>query len=258
MAVWIGTSGWNYPHWGNGVFYPRGLPVSEWLSFYATHFPAVEINSTFYRLPSPEVLRRWGNATPDHFRFSAKASRFITHMKKLAAPEIHAARFLERIGELGEKLATVLFQLPPFWKFDQHRLIDFAQFLSRQKLVPGLRFAIEFRHPSWLVSDTLEILRDHRIALVHSDPRGLSIPRTATTDFVYLRRHGPSTLGRIGYTNCELESDARWIARETRAAHDILCFFNNDSQGAAIHDAMQLLRRADRPSRSNFEENRQQ
>ena len=123
VAVWIGTSGWNYPHWANGVFYPHGLPVRDWLAFYATRFSAVEINSTFYRLPSPEVLRRWRDATPAPFRFTAKASRFITHMKKLAEPKIHAARFLERLSELSDKLAVVLFQLPPFWKFDQTRLI---------------------------------------------------------------------------------------------------------------------------------------
>jgi uncharacterized protein YecE (DUF72 family) len=107
-----------------GVFYPRAMPVSGWLAFYATHFPTVEINSTFYRLPSPEILRRWRNATPDHFRFTAKASRFITHMKKLATPEIHAARFLDGISELGEKLATVLYQLPTFWEFDRRRWIQ--------------------------------------------------------------------------------------------------------------------------------------
>ena len=192
------------------------MPVSGWLAFYATHFPTVEINSTFYRLPSPEILRRWRNATPDHFRFTAKASRFITHMKKLATPEIHAARFLDGISELGEKLATVLYQLPTFWEFDRRRLINFTQFLSRQNLIPGLRFTVEFHNPSWLVPDAFEILRDNRIALVHSDPRGLSIPRTFTADFFYLRRHGSPTPGRIDYTNRELESDARWIQRESR------------------------------------------
>lgn len=243
MAVWIGTSGWNYPHWGDGAFYPCGLPVSDWLAFYAKRFPAVEINSTFYRLPSPEVLARWRKATPEHFRFTAKASRFITHMKKLASPEIHAARFLERISQLGEKLAAVLFQLPPFWKFDPHRLIAFSRFLSQQKLARRLRFAIEFRNSSWLVPDALEILRQHRIALVHADPHGFCIPRSATTDFLYLRRHGSPTPGRIAYTARELNSDARWIESQADAGRDVFCFFNNDAECAAPRNAAQLIQK---------------
>ena len=241
MAVWIGTSGWNYPHWANGVFYPRGLPVRDWLAFYATRFSAVEINSTFYRLPSPEVLRRWRDATPAPFRFTAKASRFITHMKKLADPKIHAARFLERISELSDKLAVVLFQLPPFWKFDRSRLIEFAQFLSRQNLAPGLRFAMEFRNPSWLVPDAFQILRDHRIALVHADTRGLSIPRTATSNFHYLRRHGSPNTGRCTYTRRKLNTDARWIQSQSIAERDVFCFFNNDAEGAGPLNAAQLI-----------------
>ena len=241
MAVWIGTTGWSYPHWGNGVFYPRGLPVADWLSFYATRYPAVEINCTFYRLPSPEALARWHEATPAHFRFTAKASRFLTHRKKLASPEIHTARFLERISVLGEKLAAVLFQLPPFWKFDRKRLIEFSRFLSQQKLAPRLRFAIEVRNASWLVPDTLEILRQHRIALVHSDPRGLSIPRDPTTDFLYLRRHGSPTPGLIAYTARELNFDARWIEGQTDAGRDVFCFYNNDTECAAPRNAAQLI-----------------
>lgn len=236
MAVWIGTCGWNYPHWGNGVFYPRGLPASDWLAFYAARFPAVEINSTFYHLPSSEVLRRWRNTTPTHFRFSAKASRFITHMKKLTAPEIHAARFLGRISELGEKLAAVLFQLPPFWTCNKQRLAEFAAYLAGQKILPGLRFAIEFRNQSWIVPPSLEILRQHGIALVHSDPPGLRIPRTATAGFLYLRRHRPE------YTDRAMENEAIRIHQHSLGGRDTLCFFNNDARCAAILDAECLTR----------------
>lgn len=240
MEVQIGTSGWHYSHWSDGIFYPRGFPKSLWLNYYSEKFSAVEINSTFYRLPSEQTLRAWKDATPPHFRFTAKASRFLTHMKKLASPEEPLETFLRRISLLGKKLSAVLFQLPPIRLIHASRLAAFADRVSGQGIVPGLRAAMEIRHPSWLVPGVLEILRRHDIALVHSDPAGLKIPRVSTASFAYLRRHGSRRTKGPGYTPGELESDARWIRQLGLEGRDVFCFFNNDSGGAAPRDASKL------------------
>lgn len=242
MGVWIGTSGWSYPHWGGGRFYPVGLPARRWLEFYAARFPAVEINNSFYGLPSVKSLRHWNESTPEDFRFAAKASRFFTHRKKLADPEIHLVRFLERIAALGSKLSALLFQLPPAWNFDAARLDALGRFLSHQCLVPGVRSAIEFRNPSWFAADSLKILKHHGIALVHSDHGGLSPPRIPTADFHYLRRHGPKPGLGFSYGERTLETDARWIEKQSAAGQPVFCFFNNDAEGAAIRDAARLMR----------------
>src|SRR4051794_29967734 len=121
--VFIGTSGWNYKAWAGGVFYPQGLKPAAWLEFYAHRFNSVEVNNSFYRLPERRVFETWRRGTPAHFVFPVKASRFISHMKKLLEPEEHAAMFLERAAGLGPKLHVVLFQLPPFWNFNGDRLL---------------------------------------------------------------------------------------------------------------------------------------
>lgn len=240
MAIRIGTSGWHYPHWADGIFYPRACPDSNWLGFYARRFDAVEINSTFYRLPSAKTVEAWKNATSPHFRFTAKASRFLTHMKKPARPEVSLEVFLRRISLLGEKLSAVLFQLPPFLPFDAPRLETLAACVAGQRIVPGLRAAIEFRNPSWFVPRALEILRHHGIALVHSDPPGLKIPRTCTAPFSYLRRHGSRRSAGPGYTRHELATVARWIRQLDHEGRDVFCFFNNDTCAAAPRDALAL------------------
>jgi uncharacterized protein YecE (DUF72 family) len=147
-CTFIGTSGWNYKHWSGGIFYPEGIKPVDWLNYYCRHFNSVEINNTFYRLPARRVFEKWHATTPTNFTFAVKANRFITHMKKLAHPEEHVARFLENVRALGEKLHVILFQLPPYWTFDRARLEGLFNFLSRQQLVPGLRAALEVRHAS--------------------------------------------------------------------------------------------------------------
>jgi uncharacterized protein YecE (DUF72 family) len=237
MAIYVGTSGWSYPHWGHGIYYPQGLPQSEWLRFYAEIFPAVEINNTFYHLPEERIFANWRDSTPAEFRFAVKASRFITHMKKLAEPEVHVARFLEHAAALREKLSVVLFQLPSFWKFNQDRVEAFASFLSSQRIIRPMRAAIEFRHPSWLCPSVIATLRRHRIALVQSDPPGLKVPMIHTADFLYFRRH------RLRYSAAALMADASTIQEHINKARDIFCFFNNDARAAAIHDALALTKK---------------
>jgi uncharacterized protein YecE (DUF72 family) len=149
--VCIGTSGWHYRHWSDGVFYPAGMKPSAWLTYYGQHFDSVEINNTFYRLPDRRVFEHWHDTTPANFTFAVKASRFITHVKKLVHPEEYVARFLERASGLGEKLHVVLFQVPPSWAFNQSRLEGVCDFLSRQQIVSGLHAALEVRRALALV-----------------------------------------------------------------------------------------------------------
>ena len=140
MRVWIGTSGWVYRHW-KGIFYPRDLPAARQLSFYAEHFPTVEINYSFYRLPTRENFEHWRDETPPGFTFAVKASRFLTHVKKLKDPEEPLANLLDRARGLGDKLGPILFQFPPNWPKDLDRLQAFLPLLPRE-----LRFAFEFRN----------------------------------------------------------------------------------------------------------------
>jgi len=157
--LWIGTSGWVYPHW-RGVFYPPKLTTSRWLPFYAEHFRTVEINNTFYRLPSEKAFRDWRAAVPPGFRFAVKANRFITHMKKLREPAEPLERFLSRARLLSDRLGPILYQLPPRWRCNLPRLRDFLTILPRD-----LTHVFEFRDPSWMNEDVFAALEEHGAAL---------------------------------------------------------------------------------------------
>jgi uncharacterized protein YecE (DUF72 family) len=236
----VGTSGWNYRDWGNGVFYPPGFKGADWLRFYAEQFGTVEVNNTFYRLPERRVFKRWSEQTPVDFKFSVKAGRFITHMKKLAQPAEHVGRLLRRAAALGSKLGVLLFQLPPSWQFDPQRLERFGAFLRRQKIVSPLRAALEVRHQSWLCEECFSTLRRHRIALVLDDWPGLNVCGPITADFVFVRRHGPGKLYASGYPDSALRADARQIRAWLREGLDVHVYFNNDAHAHAVHDASKL------------------
>ncbi len=238
----IGTSGWVYPHWADGVFYPPGLAPAAWLEFYARHFDAVEINTSFYRLPDRRVFEEWRDRTPPDFVFAVKASRFITHMKKLRDAERHVARFLAHASALREKLGVVLFQMPPFWRFNAARLDGLLEYLARQTIVPRLRVAVEVRHPSWRCDDCLEILRRHNTALAFTDWPGCATGEPTTADFVFLRRHGPAGPYASGYTPAVLRRDAARIRAWLAEGRDVHAYFNNDSHGYAVRDAQRLAR----------------
>ena len=162
-ALHIGTSGWIYKDW-RGRFYPPGVPQHRWFSHYAGTFQTVEINNTFYRLPPPETFRAWRHGAPPGFVFSVKASRFMTHLKKLRDCEEPVARFLEGARELGPHLGPILYQLPPFWKCDADRLRDFVSLLPRD-----LRHVFEFREPSWYVDDVRAILEQAGVGFCFHD-----------------------------------------------------------------------------------------
>jgi uncharacterized protein YecE (DUF72 family) len=235
--AFIGTSGWNYRHWADGVFYPADCKPPDRLKFYAGVFDAVEINNTFYHLPSPEVFANWHDSTPADFTFAVKASRFITHMKKLADPEVHMARFLTHVAELRGKLGVVLFQLPPFWKFNAGRLGGLLEVLAGQTIVPGLRAAVEVRHPSWLCDECFQILRNHHVALVFADLATCPVIAPVTADFIYVRRHGTVT---VGYPASSLSEDAGRIRAWQAEGKDVHAYFNNDSEVHAVRDADKL------------------
>jgi len=183
--IHIGTSGWQYDHW-QGPFYPEQLPKQSFLAHYGQQFQTVEINNTFYQLPAAKTLANWQALVPDDFVFAVKASRYITHMKKLKDPQKAIANFFERIPALGHKLGPILFQLPPNWKFNAGRLQDFLAALPRQH-----RYAFELRAPGWLNDHAYQLLADYNVALCIYDFDGRLSPKKVTADFVYIRLHGP-------------------------------------------------------------------
>lgn len=241
--AFVGTSGWNYRHWADGVFYPAACKPPDWLEFYAGVFDAVEINNTFYHLPSPEVFARWRDQTPACFTFAVKASRFITHMKKLSEPGVHVSHFLSHAAELREKLGVVLFQLPPFWKFNGGRLDGLLEFMDGQTIAPRIRTALEIRHPSWLCDECFEILRHHHAALVFADLAACPVNGPVTSEFIYVRRHGPGTPYSAAYPAAAIRRDAGLVQAWLADGRDVHVYFNNDAEGHAVRDARRLRKR---------------
>ena len=184
--MYVGTSGWSYSDW-RGRFYPEQVPRRQWLEYYASQFMSVEINGSFYRTPSLEAVRAWSEATPAGFRFSWKASTFITHWKRLGTTAASSLELMEtRLAVLGRKCGPVLFQLPPLLARDDALLADFKDMLP-----PRRRYAFEFRHPSWYADNVLEFLSRRRAAMCISDHHDAPSPWTVTADFAYVRGHGP-------------------------------------------------------------------
>jgi uncharacterized protein YecE (DUF72 family) len=233
--VRIGCSGWNYPHWRERI-YPEGLPARRWLAYYADLFDTVEVNNTFYRLPRRESVAAWVEESPPGFLFAVKASRFLTHMKRLADMEQGMRRFYERIDPLvrSPKMGPVLWQLPESFRRDQERL---ASALAR---LPAGRHCFEFRHPSWFCDDTYALLREHGVALVIGDhPERPFQTHELTVDWTFVRFHYGSR-GRGGnYSERELED---WAGRIEgwRARADVYAYFNNDWMGYAVKNGLRL------------------
>jgi uncharacterized protein YecE (DUF72 family) len=238
-SVRIGCSGWNYKHWRD-VFYPPGCPTRHWLEHYAEHFDTVEVNSTFYRLPLRSSVERWVELTPPGFLFTVKASRYLTHIRRLSDLDGGVARFYERLEPLvrSPKLGPVLWQLPPTFRRNDERLSDA---LAR---LPSGRHCFEFRHESWFVEEVYELLRAHGVALVIGDhPRVRSFQtHELTADWTFVRFHHGSR-GRGGnYSQSELEE---WASRIDgwRERVEVLAYFNNDWDAYAIKNALWLKKR---------------
>ena len=237
-SVRVGTSGWHYDHWA-GVFYPEGLAEARRLEHYATVFDLVEANSTFYRLPPESTLAGWRDAVPDGFCFAVKASRYLTHMKKLKDPEEPLRRFLDRVETLGDRLGPILFQLPPEWKPNVERLGAFLERLPRRH-----RYAFELRDERWHEDAVLDTLRRHDAAFCIFDLAGATSDSHVTADMVYLRLHGPSEERYAGsYSDADLDGWAERIAAWRDAGRDVVVAFDNDQAGNAPRDARRLLGR---------------
>jgi uncharacterized protein YecE (DUF72 family) len=211
------------------------LSADRFLAYYAARFSTVEINNSFYRLPSEQALRAWRDTTPPGFSFAVKGSRFITHRKKLRDPERSLAPFLDRIPLLGEKLGPILFQLPPRWHFDAARLAAFLTALPAKQ-----RYALELRDRSWINASALDLLAAHGVAFCIYELDGYLSPQEVTTDFVYIRLHGPGGAYQGRYDDRTLTAWAGAISAWSRQGREVFCYFDNDEAGYAAHNALQL------------------
>jgi uncharacterized protein YecE (DUF72 family) len=232
--IWIGTSGYVYRHWRRGVFYPAGLKIREELAYYSSRFPTVELNNSFYRLPTPEMFDRWREGTPQEFLFAVKASRYITHIKRLREVGQEIALFMDRADRLGPKLGPILFQLPPNQQLDLARLQAFLPLLSRER-----RWVLEFRHPSWHTVDVYRMLSAHQVALCIPVGGGLHPDRITTAPFTYIRFHRGQE-ARGGFTPDEIRTWAGQIQALAAAGKEVFVYFNNDWEGFALRDALAL------------------
>jgi uncharacterized protein YecE (DUF72 family) len=232
-AVLVGCSGWQYKHW-RADFYPSDLPQHRWLDYYAARFNTVEINNTFYRLPEPRTFAEWGRRAPRGFVYAVKASRFLTHMKKLKDPEEPLDRFFTRAKALGRSLGPVLYQLPPNMAVNLDRLDAFLDALPRRR-----RHAIEFRDPSWYSDEVFERLARRNVALCLHDMKGSTTGQLEVGPFVYVRFHGPQKYGGR-YPDAVLSDWTAWLSDRVRAGFHVYAYFNNDTGGHAPRDAVRL------------------
>ena len=233
-VIHIGTSGWSYKHWRN-TFYPSELKVKDQFSYYTKKFNTVEINNTFYGVPSDETFLNWKNSVPEDFVFVIKANRFITHMKKLRDPSQSLQSFMLKLEYLGTKLGAVLFQLPPYLNVNLQVLEDFLAELPEEN-----RFVMEFRNASWYLPEVYALLKKYNVAFCIYELAGHISPVEITADFVYLRLHGPGENKYQGsYSDQTLTEWAEqckiWL--ETK---DVFVYFDNDEQGYAAFNALQL------------------
>ena len=233
MAIHIGTSGWSYAHWKEN-FYPKGVKEKEWLQFFSSVFQTVEINSTFYHTPRVSTIQNWVAHVPEDFLFSIKASRYITHRKRLHDPAETLPFFFGNIKNFGKKAGPILFQLPPSLKMDRERLIEFLKHMEKD-----YRYVFEFRDDSWFVDEIDQLLSEKNIALCLSDLHGKPSPEVFTANFTYMRLHGPKNAyeGSYGPTRLKkmgkkMETWAKKIA--------VYCYFDNDEKGYAVQDAKAL------------------
>lgn len=229
--IHVGTSGWQYKDW-RGRLYDERLPQDRWLERYAQVFGVVEVNNSFYRLPERATFEKWRRRTPEGFTFVVKASRYLTHLKRLKDAEDGAKLFWERATGLGPKLGPVLFQLPPRFPADTARLRDFLSWLPRE-----MRAAFEFRDASWMNDEVLGLLDEGGYAFVLADRPGFRGPLIVTGGWSYIRFHQGTRVGS-DYRKSKLR---RWAERiTTLPASDVWAFFNNDHGGAAVRDAIFL------------------
>jgi uncharacterized protein YecE (DUF72 family) len=233
--VLIGTSGWHYDSW-RGPFFPKGLRHKEELSYYSSQFSTTELNGVFYRTPTSKAVESWRDQTGHQFIFAWKASKFITHWKRLSGNSVNSLELLEdRLSLLGSKAGPILFQLPPNFKVDADRLASFLKLLPKKR-----RYSFEFRHPSWYAPEILRLLRARNIALCISDHHDAPAPWKRTARFVYVRGHGPTGRYKGHYPQRTLSEWARRIRSWKKQGCDVFVYFDNDQKSAAPADARSL------------------
>ena len=232
--IHIGTSGWHYQHW-KGPFYPEELSDKFLFKHYIKFFHTAEINNTFYQVPEQKTFAHWRDSAPDGFLFSIKASRYITHMKKLKDPDEPISNFISGVTALDEKLGPILFQLPPKWNFNLERLKSFLNALPR-----GYKYAFEFRDPSWFGNQTEEALAEKGAAFCIYDFEQRQSPRSVTADFIYIRLHGPDGAYKGRYEDKALSDWAEAFSSWTDSGKEIFCYFDNDEKGYAAQNALKL------------------
>jgi uncharacterized protein YecE (DUF72 family) len=232
MPVLIGTSGWQYRHWRE-TFYPRGLPQGKWLEYYVERFDTVESNAAFYRLPDAKTFASWAERTPVGFVMAVKASRYLTHIRRLRDPEEPVQLLVERARELGDKRGPILLQLPPTMRVAVDRLKA-----TLESFPTDWRVAVEFRHDSWYTDEVRQLLVDHRAALCLADRWKPLTPIWRTTDWTYLRFHAGRATPLPCYGRQALQTWAQRLADNWSADEDAYVYFNNDPLGCALRDAI--------------------
>lgn len=238
--AFVGTSGWNYAGW-RGLFYPEGLPSRQYLAFYAGEFGTTEVNYSFYHLPRPQTYANWAAQVPEGFVFAVKASRLVTHIKRLKAVAEPWRTFVGNARGLGTRLGPILLQFPPSLAKDEARLKQFLALARREaRGKPPLRLVFEFRHESWFTDPVYRLLRAHGAALCIADSPRYPRRDVVTADFTYFRFHGRTRLFASRYTTGELAEEARGMARQLAAGLDVYVYFNNDAEGHAVENARAL------------------
>jgi len=236
VRAFIGTSGWQYDHWKDILY--KDIPRKKWLSHYAEIFPAVEVNASFYHLLKKETYERWAQETPEGFRFCIKGNRFLTHNKKLEAPEESIELEKSRASGLGKKLAVVLWQMPRSLRMDIEKLTRFAESLRDWK---STRHALEFRRKEWFNDETKSCLKKYDLANVLSDAKDWPMWDAVTTDLVYIRLHGHEQTYVSSYSERELRDWAKKITAWLMEGKEVYVFFDNDAAGAAPPNALALM-----------------
>ena len=230
----VGTSGWHYDHW-RGLYYPEGLAKPKWLQFYSKQFNTVELNNSFYHLPTEKAFITWRESAPENFVYAVKVSRFITHIKKLRNIGSAVDNFLSRACLLQDKLGPLLYQLPPNMKRNDVVLESFLSSLPQE-----YRHVFEFRHESWIDEAVFGILRRYKVGLCVFDMPGFTCPPVATSDFAYIRFHGSGGMYSSCYSNEELSQWAKKIAKLAEGVKAVYIYFNNDAEAFAIKNALTL------------------
>jgi len=242
--ILIGTSGWTYPGW-KGKFYPRDLPGRAFLEYYARQFPTAEVNYSFYHLPRVETYEKWAAQVTEGFVFAVKASRFITHIKRLKEVDDAWRLFVENARALAEHWGPILLQFPPSLKCDAELLANFLKMALKgeKRTKKGrLRLAFEFRHETWFTDEIYELMKHDNAALCIADSPDYPRRDLVTADFAYFRYHGREQLFASNYSDAELKKEARLISEIADQGTDVYAYFNNDALGYATSNALHLMK----------------